>query len=476
MNDIHRIANHKTMDLRTLRHALTLIVLLALSTQAYGSHVITINDDRNTGAIQTDNISIEESDGRLHIAFTIDFSNLHVRSNRAVVITPYLKLGTDSIRLREIDILGRRQYYYYLRNDLLPRADQAIVIRSRDLPDTYDYRAVLPWHDDMHHCTLQVEVTTYGCCSDIRDEDQALLAAFDEEVYTPEFIYQAPTAEVTKMRAVSGSALICFPVNRTEIQADYMDNRAELAKIQENLDGVVRDADVRIASLTLCGYASPEGKYDSNARLAEGRTKAVKNYLIARYGLPESVITVSSVAENWQGLREYVAGSTLRNRDAILALIDEQTEPDRKEWLIKSRYADDYRFLLREVYPGLRHTDYRVDFEVKQYADVDEIRRLVHTAPQKLSLEEFYRAAQDLEPGSDEFNEIFEIAVRMFPDDEVANLNAANAAMSRGDMVYAQKYLDRAGNSSNAIYARGVYEALSGNMERAEELWKQAGH
>lgn len=48
----------------------------------------------------------------------------------------------------------------------------------------------------------------------------------------------------------------------------------------------------------------------------------------------------------------------------------------------------------------------------------------------------------------------------MFPDDEVANLNAANAAMDRGDMKNAEYYLKKAGNSPQAVYGRGTYAAL----------------
>ncbi len=54
-----------------------------------------------------------------------------------------------------------------------------------------------------------------------------------------------------------------------------------------------------------------------------------------------------------------------------------------------------------------------------------------------------YLAAQDMKLGSEEYNETFEVAVRMFPDDEVANLNAANAAMARGDMKNAEYYLKK---------------------------------
>ncbi len=56
---------------------------------------------------------------------------------------------------------------------------------------------------------------------------------------------------------------------------------------------------------------------------------------------------------------------------------------------------------LRDVYPALRHSDYTVDFDIRRFTDIEEIKRLVETAPQKLSLNEFYLAAQTYTPGSE---------------------------------------------------------------------------
>ena len=101
---------------------------------------------------------------------------------------------------------------------------------------------------------------------------------------------------------------------------------------------------------------------------------------------------------------------------------------------MKKRYPSDYAYLYRNVYPGLRHSDYAVQYHVRTYTDVAEIRKLMTTEPQKLSLQELYLVALDCVPGSDEYNEVFAIAVRMFPNDETANLNAANMAMELGDL------------------------------------------
>ena len=65
-------------------------------------------------------------------------------------------------------------------------------------------------------------------------------------------------------------------------------------------------------------------------------------------------------------------------------------------------------------------------------------------------------------------NEAFDIAVRMFPSDPAANLNAANASMQKGDMAAAKRYLEKAGDSPQADYARGVWSAINADYMKAK--------
>lgn len=137
-------------------------------------------------------------------------------------------------------------------------------------------------------------------------------------------------------------------------------------------------------------------------------------------------------------------------------MIDSDMKPDAKEAKIKRTYPNEYRFMLQNFYPALRHTDYRIDYNIRTFSEADEIRRIMAEQPQKLSLNEFYLVAGKYEPGTDEFTDVFETAVRMFPNDEIANLNAANAAIRRDDFAMARRYLAKAGDSTEAVYARGA--------------------
>ena len=85
--------------------------------------------------------------------------------------------------------------------------------------------------------------------------------------------------------------------------------------------------------------------------------------------------------------------------------------------------------------------------------------------PRMLSLHEMFMVAQSYEPGSPDYNEVFEVAVRLFPSDPVANLNAAITAFNRHDIPAAERYLAKAGNQPQADEVRRAIEASKTDAE-----------
>lgn len=431
------------------------------------------------GRLTVRNLEAGRTEGSLFVTMEVDASKLDMKTDRETVLTPVLRNGDREVRFPVLLIAGRNRYYYHLRND--EPSDEVALCRA-GRTGTIGYRAALPYEPWMGTAELNVEESVRGCCSEKLSQNENLLAHLDLEpkqpkepkVFAPDFVYVRPAAEAVKTREVSGSAFIDFPVNRTEIYEDYRNNPSELMKIRQTIEAVRNDPDTRITAVTIKGYASPEGPHANNERLAQGRTATLKNYVQGLYDFPDAALSTAWEAEDWDGLEKKVSESHLPHRDALLAIIRGSLAPDAKDWKLKSTYPEDYAYLLKEIYPGLRHSDYTVRYTVRAYTDVEEIRRLLHTQPQKLSLEELYLAAQDMEPGSDEYNEVFEIAVRMFPDDATANLNAANTALQRKDMKNAERYLKKAGDTPEAIYARGLYAALNGDYDEAERIFARA--
>ncbi len=452
----------------------TLLVITSLLTMILGIRAQQIVDGVSVGDFR-----MARNGDYMVVDMEMNMASLDVDANRAVLLTPRLKNGADSLNLPAVGIYGRKRYYFYVRNGMsMLSGSQETSYRAKKCPDTQDYHAIVPYADWMDGAKLTLHRDDYGCCNTLLAAHQGLLGEHAEpEVKTeffPELVYITPQAEVEKSRSLEGSAYVDFVVNRTDINPTYRNNVAELGKIQATIDSVRADKDITITSVWLKGFASPESPYAYNKKLAIGRTEAVKGYIQKLFSFAPGIIATDHEPENWEGLRQYVEESTIEHKDAILALIDSDMDPDAKERKIKSSYPAQYTYLLRNCYPALRRTDYRIAYTIRTFTDVAEIRRILQTQPQKLSLNEFYLVAQELEPGTPEFTNVFETAVRMFPDDPTANLNAANAAMNRDDLVGAKPYLDKAGTSAHALYARGVYHAINKEYTEAKTLLQQA--
>lgn len=404
----------------------------------------------------------------------VDLAALHVESNRAVLLTPRLVNGTDSCDLPAIGVYGRKRYYHYVRNGMgsISGADET-TLRASQNPKLINYNNSINYKKWMDGATLTLHRSDWGCCQDILAEHEGRFGTY-HEAFFPELVFVRPEAEINKERSLSGSAFIDFPVDKTVIYPEYRRNTVELGKIEATIDSVRNDKDVSIKSVWLKGYASPESPYAHNRELAIGRTRALKEHIQQLYHFDDNTITTDYEPEDWQGLRQYVEKSNINHRAEILELIDSYLEPDAKEAKIKNTYPKEYRFLLQHCYPALRHTDYRIDYTIRGYDNAEEIKRIMRERPQNLSLNEFYFVASTYEPGTEEFTAVFETAVHLYPNDEIANLNAANAAIRRDNYEAAHRYLEKAGHSAEAVYARAALAIREENYKMAVRHLEQA--
>lgn len=453
---------------------LSALAATAVAASAYASAGSVI--DWPQGAV-TD-INVERSESSLIVTMNVHPDVFSKKANREVWLRPTIVADADTVYLDPVLISGRTRYYQHLRLDR--DADQLTMLRAGS-DEVYAYQSLVPFQPWMELSDVILLGDVDGCCGqnlDTMAAESLQSMDFRQKTLTPVMVYISPTKEIVKTRTVSGEAYIDFPVNQTQIFPDYRRNPAELAEIQRTIDQVRDDADVTITSLSFKGYASPEGPYAANERLARGRTEALIEYVRRLYAFPRSVMHSSWEAEDWAGLERRVSrmpSDELPDRDAILKVItDTSLTPDQRDAQLKKRFPQQYAYLLKNVYPSLRHSDYNVTYQIRNFTDVQEIAAIMATAPQKLSLDELFLYAKSLDKDSQEFREVMEVAVRMYPDDPEANLNAASTAVSFGDLDKARAYLVKAGGSPTAIYLSGVIEAKQGNYDAALPLLQSA--
>lgn len=423
-------------------------------------------------------------EGMMNVDIDFNISEFDLKSCESVVVTPYLENGDKRVDLESFGVYGRRSYIQYQRGNLqrgLAANPSKVFKAGKDAP-VYNYRDQIEYDEWVDGATLGVDIEKFGCAGTSEGpfgsaSNITLWKAptLNMNNLANMLIYVQPAVDTVKTRELSGRANVEFQVNKTILLEDFRNNYAELSEIRASIDSVRNDKDVTVNTMAIKGFASPEGSYENNVRLAKGRTEAVVAYVERLYAFPKGFIKTSSDPEDWGGLRDWVVKSNIEHKEGILAIIDDKSlAPDPRDQKIKKMYPEEYAMLLNTVYPSLRHTDYRIEYTIRQYSDPKEILSVMKTRPGNLSPNEFFIAAQSLEKGSDEFNEVFEIAANVYPDNEIANLNAANAALTRRDLISAAKYLAKAGDSKEANLARGVLAALQKDYAKADSLLKGA--
>lgn len=425
-------------------------------------------------SVTLSDVRVERSESFLNCGFTMAFDGLDIPSNKELRLEPVI-VGADGNEepLPALIVAGRNRYIQATRHEQLSDALRLYRFRKgMSIP----YATQLTYQPWMETATLVLRERVAGCCNETHNEFMQPVETLDfrTRTFMAVPLYIVPTAEAVKTRELRGRAFVDFPVNRTEIRPDYRNNHVELAKIRASIDSVRNDRDVTITALSIKGFASPEGPWNNNVRLAKGRTEALKTYVETLYHFDSGFITTSYEPEDWEGLRLWVEQSNIENRDGILAIINGSLAPDARDAKIRSTYPAQYAFLLANVYPALRHSDYKIDYTIRSYTTPKEIIEVLYTRPQNLSLQEFFTAASTLEPGSQTYNDLFETAVRLYPESDVANLNAASSAILRGDYTGAARYLDKAGDSPEAIYNRGIVFAMQGDYETALGFFQRA--
>lgn len=445
----------------------TLIYMLGCTSFLYAQ-----NPEEGTFLVKEKNAERVGED--LVITMKADISSMQISRNQSLVCTPLVESG-DSVRaLAPIIINGKVRHILYERMERTGKKELEIR-RYNDTEQQVDYLARTPYADWMEKADVTLVMDDCGCgwkaLSQNRDKLFALNFA-EPVVIDPMLVYVKPAPEEVKARHLDGSAYLDFPVNQITINPDYRNNSAELKKIQQTVEAVKNDPYATITSLSIKGYASPEGTYKGNAYLAENRAKALLNYVKEHYDLSGVELTVDFEPEDWEGLEAAVEKGNLPDKEELLAIIraDEPADWDAREWKLKSlNGGSSYKILLRDVYPSLRHSDYRVNYHIRNFS-VDEAKQIIQSDPSKLSLNEMFLVAETYETGSEPFNEVFEVAVRMYPDDPVSNLNAAISAINTRQLDKAKRYLAKANDCPEKQLAEASILMLEGKLDEAEKL------
>ena len=365
--------------------------------------VDTLADGERVMALQIEQVtvvakmrSIPERNGRVVLDFIVTLPKQLLGKSRSVVITPILHKPDESVALEDLMIRGgrfsllqERDYWQY----------ETYVERFR--PDTVGREAAFnrfvkfPYPEDVRLDSL-VEgrsTVTYYYSQEVKTDEtskkmlvtlQGQVLAVDDSAYrlppsdTLSYIVSSMLSfvdtipryrikVVDKFVTVEDRNYIQFFVGDTRVVDTLGDNRRQLDKITGLMRQIVEQQEFWVDTITLTAASSPEGAYAFNDRLSQGRAAALKRYLVRRYGKSiDTMLIVRWVAENWPELTQRIrTDKSIENREAILALIASEKNPDRREQAIRLRFPKEYAYIRSVIYPQLRAVNFRYNLRRK---------------------------------------------------------------------------------------------------------------
>lgn len=413
---------------------------------------------------------------QVELNMLLECSNIAISANEQLAVQPVLINNSDTLRLPSLLFTGNTRDKVNRRMERLAGeapagyADYNLKKLAASGHTTISYSQRFPFLQWMYGSRLILESTVTGCAECQRELEDIPLSYIPRKLAAS---YIVPRPE-QKIRHKDVSLYLNFHQGQSEILPDYMNNRTELAKTDSLINELADDPYIMVDSITITGYASPEGNYDFNTRLSGSRALALKNYLERKYTPHKYVLTTITASEDWEGLRKEIARANIPYGVQLMSIIDSIADPDVRDNHIRQLdNGKTYAVLLRDYYPPLRRVVCDAGYTVKPFTTGQAKQRL-STHPEQLSLNEMYLIAQSYPAGSPQFNELFARMLTLFPDNEIARNNLAAAAIESEDNERAKNCLKNAKHSPAVLNNLGILFFREGKTDEAKHCFEKA--
>lgn len=266
-------------------------------------------------------------------------------------------------------------------------------------------------------------------------------------------------------------ANILFLIQQADLRSSEL-NKSELAawkrQVKEAYEDPRQNVDIEISA-----YASPDGGFSLNEKLAAEREKRTSSYLNSEMKKQEvnAEINARYTAEDWEGFRQLVEASNLQDKDLVLRVLSMYPDPETREKEIKN-ISFVFQELAETILPQLRRSRLTANIEIIGKSD-DEIMSLWKSNPKELNIEELMYGAT-LTDDKTEKEKIYQYITANYPQDYRAWNNIGTSFYREGDLNKAMQAYNRALQVKAQAPEANVNLALlalnENDTEKAEEL------
>lgn len=249
-----------------------------------------------------------------------------------------------------------------------------------------------------------------------------------------------------------------------ELNSSDMDAWKQLVKSADN--NPKQQVDVEIQA-----YASPDGGYKLNEKLAEQREKNTSEYVKKEFKKEniDAGVYANYTAQDWEGFKKLVEASSLPDKDLVLRVLSMYKDPAEREQEIKN-ISVVYKELAETILPQLRRS--RLVANVKTIGKTDgELVAAANSNPSSLNVNELLYAAT-LNGTIPE--RIYTYVTEKYPNDYRGWNNLGASYFVAGKESEAKRTFEKARqvnqDAPEPSLNLGLFAIADGNMPEAEQL------
>lgn len=275
-------------------------------------------------------------------------------------------------------------------------------------------------------------------------------------------------------------ANIKFLIGQTQLRKSELQNNS-VQEFVRLINKIVADQEgMALDNIEVSAYASPDGGYALNEKLANKRQDVTSDYLKKEMKKAKMSAPVDTkyTAEDWEGFQELVAASDIQDKDVILRVLSMYKDPEEREQQIKNISAA-FRELTDGILPQLRRSRLTINYLLIGRDDEQILAQMKSDASQ-LSIEEILYGATLYDDDQASSEAAYKKAVELYKNDPRAYNNLARLAYAKGNYNEAKQWLDKAAaidrNQAETNANLGLLALQQGDMLSAENYIAKASN
>lgn len=347
---------------------------------------------------------------------------------------------------------------------------------SYRLGGRYTMRSTVPYNEDMQKSELWMTFKAYKGKKEIQipavKVANGVIAT--SELYKKTLLSDGGCQAVDsfqRVKAQKQEANIKFLVNQANLRKSELKNNS-VTEFVEMLKKINADREgFNLSNVEVQAYASPEGGFKFNDKLAGKRQNVSEKYVKDQLKKTKMNANIDAhyTAQDWDGFQRLVQASNLQDKDVILRVLSMYKDPEEREQQIRNMSAA-FRELADGILPELRRSRLIINYETIGRSD-DQIQEQYNADAAKLSADELLYLASLQDTQADQ-EKVYKKTAELYDKDYRAYNNLATIALSKGDKAAAASYLAKAlaldANSAESNANKGLMSLATGNMAEAE--------